>query len=46
VGEGYPAAPPTLYVVPTPSMVVKPRHALVDPSGLVATPYLASWSAR
>lgn len=46
VGEGYPAAAPTLYVTPTASMVIKPGHALVDGSGLVATPYLAAWGGR
>jgi len=46
VGEGYPASAPTLYVTPTPAMVVKPGHALVDGSGLVATPYLAAWGGR
>ena len=46
VGEGYPAAAPMVYVTPTPSMLIKPGHALVDPSGVVATPYLAAWSGR
>ena len=46
VGEGYPAAAPTLYVTPTAAMVIKPGHSLVDGSGLVATPYLAAWGGR
>lgn len=32
------------YVVPTPDMVIKPRHAHVDPSGLVQSPYMRNWA--
>lgn len=42
--ERYPMQPPLMYVVPTPDMVIKPRHTFVDPSGLVASPYLANWA--
>ncbi len=31
--EQYPLAAPLVYVVPTPDMVIKPRHSFVDPSG-------------
>lgn len=31
--ERYPLAPPLVYVVPTPDMVIKPRHSFVDASG-------------
>lgn len=31
--ERYPLAPPLVYVVPTPDMVIKPRHTFVDASG-------------
>ena len=40
----YPIVPPTMYVVPTPDMIIKPRHAFVDASGVVSTPYLRNWS--
>ena len=43
LGERYPRTAPTLYVRPTAAMVLKPRHALVDGSGLVSTPYLTAW---
>ena len=46
LGEKYPRTPPTLYVRPTADMVIKPRHALVDGSGLVSTPYLSAWDGE
>lgn len=42
--ERYPLVPPMMYVVPTPDMVIKPRHPFVDPNGLVGSPYLHNWS--
>ncbi|XP_074587271.1 protein ELC-like [Curcuma longa] len=44
--EQYPRRPPAVFLTPTPDMLVKPGHPLVDPSGLVraaAVPYLAAW---
>lgn len=41
--ETYPNVPPIMYVVPTPDMIIKPRHAFVDASGIVNTPYLRNW---
>ena len=41
--ERYPNVPPIMYVVPTPDMIIKPRHAFVDASGIVNTPYLRNW---
>ena len=41
--ERYPNVPPIMYVVPTPDMIIKPRHALVDASGIVNTAYLRNW---
>lgn len=34
--EQYPLAAPMAYVVPTPDMVIKPRHSFVDASGAAA----------
>eukprot|EP00884_Botryococcus_braunii_P007647 jgi/Botrbrau1/16884/Bobra.150_2s0100.2 len=42
--EKYPQMAPILYVVPTPDMIVKPRHSFVDPAGLVNSLYLINWS--
>uniref|UniRef100_A0ACD5Y6J8 Uncharacterized protein n=2 Tax=Avena sativa TaxID=4498 RepID=A0ACD5Y6J8_AVESA len=42
--EPYPRAPPLVFLSPTPDMLIKPHHPLVDCSGLVAgAPYLRSW---
>ncbi|CAL9115372.1 unnamed protein product [Musa textilis] len=44
--EPYPRRPPAVFLTPTPDMLVKPGHPLVEPSGLVraaAVPYLATW---
>ncbi|KAK9813095.1 hypothetical protein WJX72_008931 [[Myrmecia] bisecta] len=41
--EAYPRAPPIFYVVPTPDMIIKPRHSFVDASGIVASPYIQNW---
>lgn len=41
--ESYPQVPPIMYVVPTPDMIIKPRHPFVDASGLVSTPYIRNW---
>eukprot|EP00897_Mesotaenium_endlicherianum_P001066 jgi/Mesen1/10960/ME000096S10543 len=41
--EGFPRAAPLLYVNPTRDMLIKPRHAFVDASGLVNIPYLREW---
>lgn len=42
--ERYPNVAPIMYVVPTPDMIIKPRHAFVDASGVVNSPYLRNWS--
>lgn len=42
--EQFPWTAPILYVVPTPDMIIKPRHSFVDPSGLAMTPYLRHWT--
>ena len=44
--ERYPDTGPILYVVPTPDMVIKPRHTFVDASGVVHTPSVVHWSLR
>jgi ESCRT-I complex subunit TSG101 len=41
--EGYPRGPPMMYVVPTPDMIIKPRHSFVDASGVVLSPYVRNW---
>jgi ESCRT-I complex subunit TSG101 len=41
----YPKSPPTVYVVPTSDMLVKPSKAL-DPSGKCAFPYLEVWERK
>ncbi|RMZ52781.1 hypothetical protein APUTEX25_000900 [Auxenochlorella protothecoides] len=41
--EQFPLAPPIVYVVPTPDMMIKPGHSVVDPSGSVASLYLENW---
>ena len=41
--EAYPRAAPLVYVCPTPDMIVKPRHASVEPSGKVACDCLRQW---
>lgn len=42
--ERYPHVAPIMYVVPTPDMIIKPRHAFVDASGVVSSAYLRNWS--
>lgn len=42
--DRYPNVPPIMYVVPTPDMIIKPRHAFVDASGVVSSAYLRNWS--
>ena len=42
--ERYPNVAPIMYVVPTPDMIIKPRHAFVDASGVVSSAYLRNWS--
>eukprot|EP00891_Asterochloris_glomerata_P007192 jgi/Astpho2/7192/e_gw1.00113.157.1_t len=44
--EQYPQQAPLTYVVPTPDMIIKPRHSFVDASGVVNTPYLQHWSPQ
>ncbi|EFJ09912.1 hypothetical protein SELMODRAFT_129226 [Selaginella moellendorffii] len=41
--EPYPRKPPLVYVSPTRDMIIKPRHRLVDASGMVSVPYLQQW---
>ena len=33
--EGFPSQPPICYVQPTPNMIIKPGHTMVDGSGMV-----------
>lgn len=40
----HPSGPPTIYVKPTPDMVVLERHDHVDRNGLVYLPYLSEWN--
>ena len=42
--EGFPRTPPICYVTPTPNMIIKPGHAIVDGSGLVRDPYSHHWA--
>ena len=44
--ERYPEEAPMLYVVPTPDMIIKPRHSFVDSSGVVRTASVVHWSTR
>ncbi|KMZ69376.1 hypothetical protein ZOSMA_215G00100 [Zostera marina] len=41
--ESYPRQPPSVFLTPTRTMVVKPDHPYVDRSGHVSVPYLRSW---
>ncbi|KAF7844973.1 protein ELC-like [Senna tora] len=41
--ESYPRHPPCVYVNPTRDMIIKRPHPHVNPSGLVAVPYLQNW---
>ncbi|KAL5993490.1 hypothetical protein ACLOJK_014415 [Asimina triloba] len=41
--ESYPRHPPCVYLAPTRDMVIKRGHPHVNPSGLVAAPYLQRW---
>ena len=41
--EGYARQPPIMYVVPTPTMIIKPNHSFVDASGVVLSPYVRNW---
>lgn len=42
--EGFPSQPPICYVQPTPNMIIKPGHTMVDGSGMVRAPYCDHWS--
>ena len=42
--EGYPRAPPLVYLTPTSEMIIKSNHKFVDASGCVNSPYLEQWS--
>lgn len=42
--ERYPRQGPIVYVVPTPDMIIKPKHTFVDASGTVRTQYLQYWN--
>lgn len=44
--ERYPEEAPILYVVPTPDMIIKPRHSFVDSSGVVRNASVVHWSTR
>jgi ESCRT-I complex subunit TSG101 len=46
IPEMYPYHPPTCYVAPTSSMIIKPRHKYVDQNGLCYLPYLSKWNAK
>ncbi|PKU76349.1 protein ELC-like [Dendrobium catenatum] len=41
--ERYPLSPPSVFLNPTPQMVVKANHPHVDRSGCVHVPYLQNW---
>ncbi|VFQ85252.1 unnamed protein product [Cuscuta campestris] len=41
--ESYPRHPPLVFVNPTRDMIIKRPHPFVNPSGIVAIPYLQSW---
>jgi hypothetical protein len=41
---GFPKQAPICYVHPTPNMIIKPGHRLVDGSGLVRAPYNDHWA--
>ncbi|XP_043698112.1 protein ELC-like [Telopea speciosissima] len=41
--ESYPRHPSCVYVTPTRDMIIKRPHSHVNPSGLVAHPYLQNW---
>ncbi|KAH8061423.1 hypothetical protein JL722_4041 [Aureococcus anophagefferens] len=43
---GYPAAPPRVFLRPTPDMSVRDRHRHVDAAGVVYLPLLSAWSPR
>lgn len=45
IQERHPETAPICYVVPTPTMIVKPG-AHVDANGLVFHPYLANWNSQ
>ena len=42
--EHYPNAPPIMYVEPTPDMIIKAGHSIVNASGFVNSPYVRNWS--
>jgi len=44
VVDQYPMLPPTVFVSPTPDMIIKPRHQHVDSTGMTYLPYLSSWN--
>ncbi|CAM8963924.1 unnamed protein product [Rhodiola kirilowii] len=41
--DSYPRHPPCVYVNPTRDMVIKRPHPFVNPSGMVAIPYIHNW---
>uniref|UniRef100_A0A7N0T2Z3 Protein ELC-like n=1 Tax=Kalanchoe fedtschenkoi TaxID=63787 RepID=A0A7N0T2Z3_KALFE len=41
--DSYPRQPPCVYLNPTRDMVIKRPHPFVNPSGMVAIPYLHNW---
>ncbi|XP_031128142.1 protein ELC-like [Ipomoea triloba] len=41
--ESYPQHPPLVFVNPTRDMIIKRAHPFVNPSGVVAIPYLQNW---
>ncbi|KAK4345634.1 hypothetical protein RND71_035810 [Anisodus tanguticus] len=41
--ETYPRHPPLVFVNPTHDMIIKCPHPFVNPSGIVAIPYLQNW---
>jgi len=43
--RNYPNAPPTTYVIPTPTMIIKPSKN-VDTNGRVYMPYLHHWASQ
>eukprot|EP01105_Mastigella_eilhardi_P000669 TRINITY_DN1080_c0_g1_i2.p1 TRINITY_DN1080_c0_g1~~TRINITY_DN1080_c0_g1_i2.p1 ORF type:complete len:466 (-),score=129.46 TRINITY_DN1080_c0_g1_i2:48-1445(-) len=42
--EMFPARPPTVFLSPTPDMVISPQHKHVDAQGQVYLPYLNLWT--
>eukprot|EP00793_Prasinoderma_coloniale_P005791 PRCOL_00004265-RA len=44
--EAFPAEPPACFLVPAPTMLIKPRHSCVDSMGHCVTPYILNWMAN